>query len=107
MGEGKTSPFLLTAGGCRMSWNPFTGMSQADLEALLQRAQADLAAGKSTVAAGDGSIMIKSSLSNRPETRIKMILRALSIINPVQYPPGEVTPTTETRVVFGAADPNQ
>lgn len=68
----------------------------------MTRAQTDLAQGKTTVQASDGNIMIKSTVSNRPETRIKMILRALSLINPVQYPPADVTPVTEVKVSFGS-----
>jgi hypothetical protein len=84
-----------------VSWNPFIGWSQADLEAELVKAQTDFAQGKTTVGASDSNVMVKNAVDTKPGERIRLILYALHKIAPSAYPIGDVTPTTQTRVVFG------
>lgn len=88
-----------------MAYNPFLGWSQTDLEKALDAAQTDLAAGKTTVGAGDGQIMVKGQVSMRPETRVELILKALNKLDPDTYPLDEITRVTQTRVVFGTPNP--
>ncbi len=78
------------------------GWSQSDLESALEKAQEDLAAGKMTTGAGDGTVMVKNSIDARPETRIRRILLALNKLDPTTYPISQITPITVTRVIFSS-----
>jgi len=88
-----------------MAYNPFIGWSQDDLETALRAAQTDLAAGKSTSGAGDGTVMVKNSIDIRPAERVRLILLALNKLVPSAYPIEDITPITQARVIFGSPDP--
>lgn len=83
-----------------MAFNPFLGWSQTELETELVLAQTDLAQGKTTTQAGDGNVMVKSQISARPETRIRLIYLALNKIVPGTYPIADITPITTAKVTF-------
>ena len=86
-----------------MAFNPFIGMVQTDLETALQSAQADLLAGKSTIAAQSGSVGIKSQIAISPQRRVELILRALNLLAPLQYPIDQVVITDNVRIAFSPA----
>jgi hypothetical protein len=83
-----------------MAINYFIGWSTAELEAELRAAQEDLAAGKSTIAAGAGDANTQSRIEKTPEERVRMILRELNQREPEKYPIANVTAITTTKAVF-------
>jgi len=87
-----------------MAINYFIGRSQQSLEADLANAQEDLAAGKSVMDASSGDVSKRESMMGSIEKRIRLILQALTVINPTLYPPSQTMPTREFRVAFGPAD---
>lgn len=86
-----------------MAFNPFIGMDQPTLESLLASAQADLAAGKTTVSAEVPGIRNTSMADTLPIERIRLLLKALNLLAPGQYPIDQISPATQTRVIFGPA----
>ena len=88
-----------------MAFNPFIGMLQADLETALAAAQQDLLAGKSTIAAQSGSVGVKSQIAISPQRRVELILRALNLLNPGEYPIDQTVITDNVRVAFSQTDP--
>jgi len=87
-----------------MAINYFIGWSRKDLEDALVEAQEDLAAGKDTTAAGAGDAHVQSRIELSPQTRIQMILKALNLIAPQDYPADQVTAITQVRVGFSTPD---
>lgn len=84
-----------------MAYNPFVGWTQAELEAELEKAQNDLAAGKTTVSAGEGAVSYTKLVQASPAKRIEMLLLALYRIDPVTYPLASITRVTRTVAVVG------
>lgn len=80
--------------------NYFIGWSMEELEAELATAQEDLAAGSALTRAGAGDTMSENIVNKSPEARIRMILKALNLLDSVKYPIDQVTAITETRVAF-------
>ena len=83
-----------------MAINYFIGWAQADLEAELRAAQEDLAAGKATISAQGGDTRVGSAVERSAEERIRLLLRALSALDPEAYPPESINPITSTRASF-------
>ena len=83
-----------------VAYNPFVGKTQAWLEARLEEAQADLAAGKSTVSAGEGNVQFSKLVHQSPSERIAMLLRALNVLDPTTYPLSNITRVTRTVAVY-------
>jgi hypothetical protein len=84
-----------------MGFNPFIGRSLVQLQADLQAAQDDLAAGKVIEGSGVGETRKKERFDSSPRERIRAILKALSILNPTLYPPGcAISPDRQTRATF-------
>lgn len=83
-----------------MPMNYFLGRSQDWLEKQLRLQQQNLALGKTTTAVGAGDTHSGSAVQIGTVECIRMILAALSILDPATYPPEQVTPVTETRVTF-------
>jgi hypothetical protein len=83
-----------------MAINWFIGWSMEDLQRELRLAQEDLSAGKSTTRAGAGDASVENRVEKSIEERIKMILRALYLIDPVAYPLSAISAISETRVAF-------
>lgn len=75
-------------------------MQQPELEEALREAQADDLAGKTTIQAQGGDSRINSEVHRTPRQRIQDIVKALSLIDPEQYPPSCVTRVSETKVSF-------
>ena len=84
-----------------MAYNPFVGWTQAELEAELEKAQADLAAGKTTVSAGEGAVSFTKLVQTSPAKRVEMLLRALNKVAPATYPLSDIARITRTVAVFG------
>lgn len=84
-----------------MAYNPFVGWTQAELEAELEKAQSDLAAGKTTVSAGEGAVSFTKLVQTSPAKRVEMLLRALNRLAPETYPLADITRITRTVAVFG------
>jgi hypothetical protein len=80
--------------------NYFIGWGQQDLESELRIAQEDLAAGKTTVQAQGGESRIGSQVQMTPQERIKMILKALNLLDPEAYPIASVSSMNTTRACF-------
>lgn len=85
-----------------MALNPFIGLSQERLETELRQAQSDLLAGKNTIQAASGDIMIRSQPEMSLLERIRLILVALNRIDPSTYPYASITPSNATKIVFGS-----
>jgi hypothetical protein len=78
--------------------NYFIGQSQADLETALAQAQDDLKAGKTIVQAHSGDTYAQEQVSIDIYSRIEQILHALSLLDPVTYPPAQVRRVARTRI---------
>ena len=89
-----------------MAINYFIGWSQQDLEEALREAQEDLAQGKSTIAAQGGDSRIGSQVDLSAQERIKMILKALNLLDPDTYPIASVSSINTTRACFTSTDLN-
>ena len=83
-----------------MALNYFIGWDQSKLEQALKIAQDDLAAGASIESAGSGDVNSRNRTELSPQTRIKMILKALNLKDPEKYPASATTAITQTRVSF-------
>lgn len=83
-----------------MPINYFIGQNQTWLETELVKCQEDIAAGKTLIqwGAGDSSGIRKVQLS--PQVRFQQLYYALSLLDPVTYPPEATAPNSRTRVVF-------
>lgn len=88
-----------------MAWNPFIGKDRKWLESELAAAQRDLSAGKMTVRAADGNVLVQSEVNTRAEERVRRLLVALNKIAPEDYPIDQITPITSARIVFSSAIP--
>lgn len=88
-----------------MAFNPFIGQQQSDLEAALKLAQADLMAGRATIRAKSGDIMLDSQVDTSLQERIRLILKALNLLDPATYPIDQISMATQTRAVFGDVVP--
>lgn len=84
-----------------MAYNPFVGWTRAELEAELEKAQDDLAAGKTTVSAGEGAVSFTKLVQTSPAKRIEILLRALNKVAPDDYPLADITRITRTVAVVG------
>jgi hypothetical protein len=89
-----------------MAWNPFVGRDRKWLEAELAAAQRDLSAGKTTIRAADGNVLVQSEVKTQAEERIRRLLRALNAIAPEDYPIDQITPITVGRMVFSSIPPS-
>lgn len=87
-----------------MALNYFIGWSQADLETALRRAQEDLAAGKSIESTRAGDVGKTERHEKDIETRIELILSALSKIAPELYPAAETRKVTRAKANFWAGN---
>ena len=83
-----------------MAFNPFIGLTKTRLETELRQAQSDLLAGKATIRAGSGEILIQSSVDVSLQQRIRQIYRALSLLDPTTYPADQISPTSQTKISF-------
>lgn len=86
-----------------MAVNYFVGRSQDELEGFLRAAQDDLAAGKTVQDASSGDVSKRENISKSIESRIRMILQALTNLDPGKYPPSQSFATQEYRVTFSGA----
>lgn len=83
-----------------MAYNPFIGWEQEELLRALRDAQEELASGSSVNRVGAGDVSTGSQVDKSPETRIEMLYRALSILDPTTFPPGQITRIDRTRIRF-------
>lgn len=83
-----------------MALNLFIGMSQADLEAALKATQKELLTGKSTISANLGEASYSKIMTIGPMERLKMILGALNLLDPILYPIDSVSVPTRTLGTF-------
>jgi hypothetical protein len=88
-----------------MAWNPFIGKDRKWLESELAAAQRDLSAGKMTIRAADGNVLVQSQVEIRPAERVAQLLSALNKISAEDYPIDQITPMTKARIVFSTAIP--
>lgn len=70
------------------------------MEAELRTAQEDLAAGSAISRTGAGDTMTESRLDKSPDTRVKILLKALNKLDPDRYPIADVSPIDRVRVRF-------
>lgn len=82
-----------------MAINYLIGFTKAQLEVHLRRAQEELLRGKVAVGSGAGDLTFNHRVEMEITERIKMILQRLSELDPVAYPPEDVTPIDRTQVV--------
>jgi len=83
-----------------MALNLFIGMSQAKLEAALRATQRELLTGKSTISANLGEASYSKIMTIGPMERLKMILAALNLLDPIMYPIDSVSVPTRTLGTF-------
>lgn len=90
-----------------MAFNPFFGYTEDQLLAELKAAQRDLSAGKTTIRAADGNVLIQSEVQRDAMQRIQLIGKALcSLTSPVgTYNIADFTPITTFRTVFSSSVP--
>ena len=67
-------------------------------------AQEDLAAGASIESAGSGDVNSRNKTELSPQERIKMILKALNLLDPEKYPASAAVAITRTRINFAQAN---
>jgi len=89
-----------------MAWNPFIGKDRKWLESELSAAQRDLSAGKMTVRAADGNVLVQSEVDTKAAERIRRLLVALNKLAPEDYPIDQITPITSFRTVFSTSIPS-
>ena len=87
-----------------MGLNYFIGWSREKLETALASAQEDLAAGASIESAGSGDVNSRNKTELSPQERIKMILKALNLLDPEKYPASSAVAITRTRINFAQAN---
>lgn len=85
-----------------MAFNPFIGQTQEQLESALQKAQADLLAGKTVTRADVPGISVYNQLEQTITERIRLILVALNKLDPTTYPADQIAQASTTRVIFNA-----
>jgi hypothetical protein len=83
-----------------MGLNYFIGWSRQDLERELRRAQEDMAAGASIESAGSGDVNSRNRTEHSPSERIKLLLKALSALDPEAYPASSTVAIRQTRIQF-------
>jgi hypothetical protein len=83
-----------------MAYNEFHGMAQEQLETALALAQQSALSGSSVVSTTSGDVSVALQPDVKTATRIKKILRALSLLDPEKYPPEDCIPVTQTRATF-------
>jgi hypothetical protein len=86
-----------------MAVNYFIGWNVQDLETELRAAQEDLATGRATIRTASGDVGQWSQVENSLTARIAMLLQALNRLEPVRYPIGQVTRSSEVRLVFNSS----
>ena len=76
--------------------------SRAELETELANVQTELMGGRtiSSWNVGDSAATKNVWLSMPPASRLRAIAEALSIIDPVTYPPDFIQAATQTKLVF-------
>jgi hypothetical protein len=79
--------------------------SQEQLEAELDLILTEALGGKTVTSwsVGDSSAEKTAWLSQTPESRLKLVSEALSIVDPTTYPPDSVIPITQTRPDFSGS----
>lgn len=82
-----------------MAINYLIGLTKAQLEIALKRAQEELLRGKSQIGSGAGDLNFQHRVEMEITERIKMILQRLSELDPVTYPPENTTPIDRTQFV--------
>lgn len=80
--------------------NYYIGKSQAWLEAELEKAQAEFAAGKVVTGASAGDASTNKQVSMSLERRIQQILKALHLLDPDTYPAESVIPNQQVKAQF-------
>ena len=75
------------------------GLTKNQLEVQLRRAQDELLAGKTAIGSGAGDLTFNHQVQLQITERIKMILKRLSEIDPVGYPPEDTTPIDRCQIV--------
>lgn len=83
-----------------MSFNPFIGWSQDDLEAQLRLKQEDLASGKTVIEVAGGDTSGRKAVETSTLAVIQQLLIALNRLDPVQYPLDQIRRASRTRAVF-------
>jgi len=78
----------------------FHGRSREWLEKQLEKAQNDLASGKTLVSWGEGDSSGSKQVQSSPQARIDMLLNDLTIIAPEDFAADDVLPITEARPNF-------
>jgi len=76
------------------------GQTKAQLETELRLAQAELLAGKTVTSSAAGDLAFSHRVEQQITQRIEMILRKLSLLDPVNYPGESVTPIDRATIVF-------
>lgn len=85
-----------------MAFNPFIGRSQEWLESELEKAQEDYAAGKTTSSINAGDAGSSKVVQLTPEQRIRLLLKALNLLDSTLYPDSSIRRVTRTQVqVYG------
>lgn len=82
-----------------MAINYLLGRTKAQLEVDLRRAQDELVRGKSQIGSGAGDLTFQHRVEMEITERIKLILAALSTLDPVAYRPENTTPIDRTQFV--------
>ncbi len=76
--------------------------SQEELEKLLDSVLKEQSGGKTVSAwtVGDSSAQRQIWLNSPPGSRAALLIEALVIVNPTEYPPDQFLPVTQTRPIF-------
>ena len=82
-----------------MAVNYFAGKTQVWLETQLERAQSDMAAGKTITSVSSGDVASGKQIETNTKERIERLLYALSLLDPDTYPMASSVRTTRTRIV--------
>ena len=85
-----------------MAINYFDGWTVAELNTEIRRCQNELAAGQTVTGSAAGDVNFNFQVQHDILNRIEMLMRARSILDPVNYPPEDNTPIDRTEIVFPA-----
>jgi hypothetical protein len=83
-----------------MAFNPFVGWTESELLAARRKVQDEIAEGGALTSGGAGGTSFGRAPQYSALTRLRMIQRALYVINPTTYPLANLQPQSEMPSFF-------
>lgn len=94
--ESRDSPTVTAKG---VAFNPFVGLTEAELLAARRSIQTEMLSGSQLQSSSAGDVQASSIIQMGPFQRFTLIQRALFAINPDLYPLSQIPPTRSVAVM--------